>query len=135
MELRGGFMKFNDYWKLPKDVKKYFSPKQEKVLKEKYGAFYTIHTILSSVILLVPFVIFLIIAPSNAFEPKTQISNICGAVGGILGLIGSFSIGISLVNIFMALIKQYLGHWVTLIAFIGGLALDAIGLFVFTFVK
>ena len=128
-------MKFNDYWKLPKNAKNYFSPKQEKILKEKYGVFYTIHTILSIVILLIPFIVFLIIAPSNAFEPTTQIGNLCGAVGGILGLIGSFSICISLVNIFMALIKQYLGHWVTLIAFIGGLALDAIGLFVFTFVK
>ena len=77
----------------------------------------------------------MIIAPSNAFEPTTQIGNLCGAVGGILGLIGSCSIGISLVNVFMVIIKQYLGHWVTLIAFVGGLALDAIGLFVFTFVK
>ena len=74
------------------------------------------------------FVLLLVVAFISAFVG-------CGAVGGILGLIGSFSIGISLVNIFMALIKQYLGHWVTLIAFIGGLALDAIGLFVFTFVK
>ena len=128
-------MNFNDYWKLPKDFKKYFSPKQEKILKEKYGVFYTIHTILSIVILLIPFIVFLIIAPSNAFEPTTQIGNLCGAVGGILGLIGSCSIGISLVNIFMAVIKQYLGHWVTLIALVGGLALDAIGLFVFTLVK
>ena len=128
-------MKFNDYWKLPKDVKKYFSPKQEKILKEKYGVFYTIHTILSIVILLIPFIVFLIIAPSNAFEPTTQIGNLCGAVGSILGLIGSCSIGISLVNIFMAIIKQYLGHWVTLITLVGGLVLDTIGLFVFTLVK
>ena len=128
-------MKFNNYWKLPKDVKNCFSPKQEKILKEKYGVFYTIHTILSIVILLIPFIVFLIIAPSNAFEPTTQIGNLCGAVGGIFGLIGSFSIGISLVNIFMAFIKQYLGHWVTLIALIGGFMLDALGIFIFTLVK
>ena len=128
-------MKFNDYWKLPKDAKKYFSPKQEKILKEKYGVFYTILTILSIVVLIVPFIVFLIVAPENAFEPTTQIGNICGAVGSILGLIGSFSIGVSLVNILSALLKQYLGHWVTLITLVGGVVFDTIGLFIFTFVK
>lgn len=128
-------MKFNDYWKLPKNAKDYFSPKREKILKEKYGAFYTIHIIFSFVILLVPFIAFLITAPSNAFEPTTQSGNLYGAFGGILGLVGSFSVGIGLVNIHMALIKQYLGHWVTLIALVGGILLDALGLFVFTFVK
>ena len=128
-------MKFNDYWGLTKNWKNYFSPKQEKILKEKYGVFHTIHTVFTFIILFTPFILFLIIAPSNAFEPTTQISNICGAIGGTLGLIGSSLIGIGLVNIFMALIKQYLGHCVTLIALVGGVILDALGLFVFTFVK
>lgn len=128
-------MKFNDYWKLPQNAKDYFSPKQEKQLKEKYGAFYTIHIIFSIIIVLAPFVVFLIISPSNAFEPTSQISNIYGALGGILGLLGSVSIGVGLVNVFMALIKQYLGHWVTLIALVCGVMLDVLGLFVFTFVK
>ena len=128
-------MKFNDYWNLPKNAKNYFSPKQEKYLKEKYGKLYIVHTILSIFILLIPFVVYLCIAPSNTFEPTTQSGNLLGAVGGILGLIGSFSIGVGLVNCFMAFIKQYLGHWVTLIALVVGLVLDAIGFFVFTFVK
>ena len=128
-------MKFNDYWKLPKNAKNYFSPKQEKYLKEKYGKWYTLHTVFSIFILLIPFLIYLCIAPGNAFEPTTQNGNILGAVGGILGLVGSLSIGISLVNCFMAFIKQYLGHWVTLIALIGGFMLDALGIFIFTLVK
>lgn len=128
-------MKFNDYWKLPKNAKNYFSPKQEKILKEKYGVFYTIHTILSIVILFVPFVVFLIFAPNNAFEPTTQIGNLCGALGGILGVLGSFSFGIGFVNIFMALIKQYLGHWVSLSAIICGCLLNGLGYFILTFVK
>jgi hypothetical protein len=128
-------MKFNDYWNLPKNVKNYFSPKQEKYLKEKYGKLYTFHTILSIVIVLMPFIIYLCIAPSNAFNPTTQSGNILGAIGGILGLIGSVSIGVGIVNCFMALIKQYLGHWVTLIAIIGGVILDILGIFVFTLVK
>ena len=44
-------------------------------------------------------------------------------------------IGVGIVNCFMALIKQYLGHWVTLIAIIGGVILDILGIFVFTLVK
>lgn len=128
-------MRFNDYWNLPKNAKNYFSPKQEKYLKEKYGKLYTLHTILSIVILLLPFVVYLCIAPSNAFEPTTQSGNILGAVGGILGLVGSVSIGVGVVNCFMAFIKQYLGHWVTLITISAGIALDALGLFVFTLVK
>jgi hypothetical protein len=120
---------------IAKKLERLFFTKTRKILKEKYGVFYTIHTILSIIILLVPFVIFLIIAPSNAFEPTTQISNIYGAVGGILGLIGSFSIGVSLVNILSALLKQYLGHWVTLIALVCGVILDVLALLIFTFVK
>ena len=127
-------MKFNDYWKLPKNVKNYFSPKKE-VLKEKYGKLYTVHTILSVVILLSPFVVYLCLAPSSAFEPTTQSGNLFGAIGGILGLIGSLFIGFGLVNCFMALIKQYLGHWITIITIVGGVTLDAFGLFVFTLVK
>ena len=127
-------MKFNDYWKLPKNVKNYFSPKKE-VLKEKYGKLYTVHTILSVVILLSPFVVYLCLAPSNAFEPTTQSGNLFGAIGGILGLIGSLLIGFCLVNCFMAFIKQYLGHWITIITIVGGVTLDVFGLFVFTLVK
>ena len=128
-------MKFNDYWNLPENAKTYFSPKQEKYLKEKYGKLYTLYAILTVIILLAPFIVYLCIAPDNAFEPTTQNGNVLGAIGGISGLIGSLSIGVGLVNIFMAFLRQYLGHWVTLIAIIGGVALDAFGLFIFSLVK
>ena len=128
-------MRFYDYWNLPKNAKTYFSPKQEKFLKEKYGKLYTLHTILSIVIVFTPFIVYLFVAPDNAFNPTTQYGNILGAIGGILGLIGSFSIGVGIVNCFMALIKLFLGHWVTLIAIIVGVILDTLGMFVFTLVK
>lgn len=128
-------MNFNDYWKIPENAKNYFSTKQEKQLKEKYGKLYTLHKIFSVVILLIPFIVFMSISPSNAFEPTTQIGNLCGALGGLLGLLGSILIGAGLVNIFMILVKQYLGHGVTIIAIIGGIILDSFGLFVFSFVK
>ncbi len=115
--------------------KNFFSPKQEKYFKEKYGKLYTFHIIFSIITLFIPFFVYLCIASSNAFESTTQNGNILGAVGGILGLVGSLSIGVGLVNCLMAFINQYLGHWVTLIAVLGGVALDALGLFIFTFVK
>lgn len=128
-------MNFNDYWKLPKNAKNLFSPKQEKLLKEKYGKLYTLHTILSVVILIIPFIIFMSITPVAAFEPTTQASNFYGAVGGILGLLGSLSIGVGLVNVFMIFIKQYLGHLVTLITIIGGAVLDFLALLILSAVK
>ena len=128
-------MKFNDYWKIPKNAKSFFSPKQEKLLKEKYGKLYILYTILPIVILLISFIVFLSISPSNAFEPTTQNSNLLGALGGILGLFGSLLLSVGIINIFMFFIKQYLGHFVTLIAIIGGVILDGLGLFVFSFVK
>ena len=117
------------------NAKKFFSPKQEKELKAKYGIWYTFHTILSIVILLTPFFIFLFLSPSNAFEPTTQSGNLLGAIGGIIGLIGSFSIGVGLVNIFMTLVKQYLGHIVTLVSIVGGILLDILGFYVFSLVR
>ena len=128
-------MKFNNYWKVPKNSKEYFSPKKEKQLKEKYGAFYTIHTISCVVILIIPFLTFLFLTPDNAFQSTTTSGNLCGALGGFLGLIGSLSIGVGFVNVFMALIKQYLGHFITVITIVGGLIVDMLGLLVFSLVK
>ena len=128
-------MKFNDYWKIPTNAKQYFSPKYEKKLKEKYGVWYTFHTFLSILIPFIPLVIFFVVSPSNAFNPSTQSDNIIGGIGGIIGVIGSFSIGVGLVNVFMCFIKQYLGHWVTILTIVGGILLDILALFVFSFVS
>ncbi len=128
-------MKFNDYWKLPKDAKKYFSPKQEKKLKEKYGILYTLHTILSVVIVIAPIIVFFLNMPENALNPTTQTSNLLGAVGGMVGMVGSALIGLGLVNVFMIFVKQYLGHLVTLITITIGVILYYLSLFIFSFVN
>ena len=128
-------MKFNDYWKIPKNAKQYFSPNHEKRLKKQYGVWYTFHTIVSIVIAFVPLVVFFIVSPENAFSPSTQIDNILGGIGGIVGIIGSLSIGVGLVNVFMILVKQYLGHWVTIISIFAGILLDTFALFLFSLVR
>lgn len=126
-------MKSNECWKIPENAKEFFSPKKEKELREKYGKYYTLHTIVGIVILLSPFIAFLFIAPLN--EASTNFYNILGAIGGFLGFVGSISIGIGLLNIFMILVKKYLGHLVTIIAIVGGIVLDCIGWLVLSFVK
>ena len=128
-------MKFNDYWKIPSNAKNYFSPKQERVLKEKYGAWYILHTILSVIIAFAPIIIFFALSPDQAFDPTTQTGNLLGAIGFFFGLTGSVSIGVGFVNVFMILIKQYLGHWVTIIAITLGTLLDILGLLIFALVK
>lgn len=128
-------MKFNDYWKIPKDAKKYFSPKQEKKLKEKYGILYTLHTILSVVIVTAPIIIFFLNMPENVLEPTTQTSNLLGAVGGMVGMVGSALIGVGIVNVFMIFVKQYLGHLVTIITIATGVILYYFSLFIFSFVN
>ena len=128
-------MKFNDYWKIPKDVKEYFSPKREKQLKEKYGKLYTLHTVFSVAILLLPFFVFIFLIPTSAFEATTRLGDLLSFLGFTIGFIGSLAIGIGFANIFMAMIKQYLGHFVTLIAITIGIALDILGLFLHSLVK
>ena len=66
-------MKFDDYWKVPKDSKKYFSPKKEKELKEKYGVFYTLHTILCVAILIIPFLFSYFWLQIMRFRPLQQV--------------------------------------------------------------
>ena len=128
-------MKFNDYWKIPKNIKEYFSPKRERELKEKYGKLYTLHTVLSIVILLLPFFAFIFLIPTSAFEATTKLGDLLSFLGFTLGFIGSLAIGIGFANIFMAIIKQYLGHFITLIAMTIGVALDMLGLFLYSLVK
>ena len=128
-------MKFNDYWKIPKDAKEYFSPKSDIQLKEKYGKLYTLHIVFSIVILLIPLFIFIFLIPTSAFEATTKLGELLSFLGFVLGLIGSFAIGIGFVNVFAAIIKQYLGHFVTLIALTIGMVLDMLGLFLCSLVK
>ena len=128
-------MKFNDYWKIPKNIKEYFSPKRERELKEKYGKLYTLHIVFSIVSLLIPLFIFIFLIPTSAFEATTKLGELLSFLGFVLGLIGSFAIGIGFVNVFAAIIKQYLGHFVTLIALTIGMVLDMLGLFLCSLVK
>lgn len=128
-------MRFNDYWKPPKNVKDFFSPKYEKQLKAEYGKWYTAHLICTFIILFIPFFVFLSLVPNQSFEPANQTENFLGAVGGIIGLIGSLAVGIGFSNVFMALVKQYLGHIVTLVAVVGGILLDVLALFLLSMVK
>ena len=47
----------------------------------------------------------------------------------ILGVVGTFIIGVGLFNIVAAWIHQYLGHMLTLLCLLGGLVITVISLF------
>ena len=114
-------------WKIPNNAKEYFSPTYDDAFKAKHKILYVLVVIAIIIILMIPVIIFLSFVP----ESKNQA---LAALFGILGLIGSLSIGVGLENLFMILLKQYLGHWVTIISVLGGLLLDVFSLFMLSIV-
>lgn len=119
-------------WKIPDDAKRFFTKEAEKEAKEKYGVWYRIHTIVSFVIIFVHAFAVLFLLTTNSPDTTTKFGNLLGGLGGIIGLVGGFAIGVGLVNVFMALIKQYLGHLITLIGLVGGILLEAVSLLLFS---
>lgn len=102
----------------PKDAKSYFNPASDEEFKHEHPIGYWILAICGIIALLLPYAIFLVItvfmypAPNSGFLA--------------LGFIGTFIIGIGFFNIVAAFINQYLGHLVTLGAFLIGGALTAL---------
>jgi len=125
-------MKFNDCWKIPKDAKHYFSPTSEKIMKEKYGIWYYVHIFMIIIIVIIPFIVFLSLLPESAYQTTTESGEWFCMIGAIVGLIGSLSISAGLGNIYMIVLKEYLGHIVTLITIIGGLLLNTLAWFLFS---
>jgi len=94
------------YWSVPKNAADYFSPAYDDKFKKAHPFAYGGMVLLGIVALFGPvagwIVYSMIINPApNSFWL-------------MLGWAGAFSIGIALFNIVAAILKQYLGHYVTL---------------------
>ena len=94
------------YWSVPRNAAEYFSPYSDDIFKKAHPIAYGAIVFLGIVALLGPvagWIIYsLIVNPApNSFWL-------------MLGFAGAFSIGIALFNIVAAILKQYLGHYVTL---------------------
>lgn len=102
--------KKNSNWKPPKGAKNYFSASSDYEFKKKHPIGYGFLVALGIVALLLPVILYLIfVIPYGINSPWIM-----------LGWLGGFIIGIGLFNFVAIIIKQYLGHWVSIISFILG---------------
>lgn len=98
-------------WTPPRGSSKYFSASSDYEFKEKHPVGYYFLVLLGIVALMLPVALYLIllVIPYNLNSPWI-----------ILGWVGCFLIGIGFFNFVAIIIKQYLGHLVSILSFIIG---------------
>lgn len=102
--------KKNGNWTPPKGSSAYFSATSDYEFKKKHPIGYFFLVMLGIAALLLPVVIYLIfVLPYDSNSPWIM-----------LGWVGGFVIGIGLFNFVAIIIKQYLGHIVSILSFIIG---------------
>ena len=98
-------------WTPPKGSKNYFKASSDEAFRKKHPVGYYFLVMLALVALLLPATLF-----SIAFGKAYGWEN----AWIMLGWIGGFIFGIGLFNYVAIIIKQFLGHWVSLISFLIG---------------
>lgn len=102
--------KKNSNWKPPKGAMNYFSASSDDEFKEKHPIGYVFVVLLGIVALMLPVALYLFfVIPSGVNSPWIM-----------LGWLGGFLVGIGLFNFVAIILKQYLGHWVSVISFVLG---------------
>lgn len=97
----------NSNWVPPRNYKDYFDVSSDVVFKAKHPIGYFFLVVLGLVVLLLPPIIFSILVGTDS--------------GWItIGWVGGFIFGIGLFNFVAIIIKQYLGHLVSILSFIIG---------------
>ena len=94
-------------WTPPKEYKNYFYASSDEEFKSKHPIGYVFLVMLGIVALLLPAIVFCVLVGTES-----------GWV--MLGFAGGFVFGIGLFNFVAIIIKQYLGHWVSIISFLVG---------------
>ena len=97
-------------WCPPENYKEFFSPLADEDFKAEHPIGYYILALFGVTVLLLPGIVF-------AFALSDK-----GAEGywPLLGLAGGFVFGIGLFNYVGIIIKQFLGHWVSIISYLLG---------------
>ena len=99
--------KRNHGWTPPKGASAYFSADSDEAFKRKHPIGYFFLVMLGIAALLLPVVLYLIfVIPYDVNSPWLM-----------LGWVGGFIMGIGLFNLVAIVIKQYLGHIVTIGSF------------------
>ena len=94
-------------WAPPKNWKDYFDASADEAFKAKHPIGYVFLVMLSIAALLLPAILFLVLVePENGWV--------------LVGLAGGFVFGIGLFNFVAIIIKQYLGHLVSIVSFLVG---------------
>ena len=97
----------NSKWTPPKDYKDYFYASSDEEFKAKHPIGYGFLVMLGLVALLLPAALFfMLVGTDNGWV--------------MLGFAGGFVFGIGLFNFVAIIIKQYLGHWVSIVSFLVG---------------
>ena len=97
-------------WTPPKGASAYFYASSDDAFKEKHPIGYFFLVMLGIAALMAPVAVYMLCAIPIANNSPWL----------ILGWIGSFIIGIGLFNFVAIIIKQYLGHLVSILSFIIG---------------
>ena len=106
-------------WTPPKDYKDYFYASSDDEFKAKHPIGYVFLVMLGITVLLLPALLFSIfVGTDNGWV--------------MLGFAGGFVFGIGLFNFVAIIIKQYLGHWVSIISFLVGSIMMLISWFLCT---
>lgn len=97
------------YWLPPDNYKSFFSAASDEAFKAEHPVGYVFLVVLLLIALLTPPALFCILVRSES-------------AWSFLGFAGGFIVGIGLSNFVAIIIKQYLGHLVSLLSFlIGGI--------------
>ena len=106
-------------WWPPKGSAAFFSMGSDADFKRAHPIGYGFLVALGITALLTPF---------TAYALYTEIALSAASGWLILGWVGAFIIGIGLFNFVALIIKQYLGHWVSILCFLIGGILVAVSL-------
>lgn len=107
-------------WYPPKNAAAFFAMDSDEDFKRRHPVGYGFLVVLGMIALLLPlslFVVYVAVVHPNAN-------------GWIVpGMVGTFVIGIGLFNFVAIIIRQYLGHWVSILSFLIGGLLTALSLY------
>lgn len=106
--------------KPPKGFLRFFNPASDEHFKKKHPVGYVFLVILGIFAFLLPLLVFIIVLMTNKNLDDS------GSAWMVLAFIGCLVMGVGLFNLVAIIIKQYLGHLLTIICLLGGGSLIAI---------
>ena len=111
-------------WLPPETARSFFSPAADFEFKQAHPVGYFFLVLLGVAVFIAPMA-------GYGFYCTRRFGDGEANIWFILGLLGSMSVGVGLFNIVGIIIKQYLGHLVTLVSIVLGFALMALGVYLY----